>query len=55
MLKDSASNQQEVTERLGYQVREAVEEIIRSLDRIDQDEKGNSSRVFPSPTCTKPP
>jgi hypothetical protein len=38
MLKESVSNQQEVTERLGYQVREAVEEIIRSLDRIDQDE-----------------
>ena len=39
MLKDSASHQQEVTVRLGYQVREAVEEIIRALDRIDQDEK----------------
>src|SRR5438270_11740390 len=39
MLKESASNQQEVTERLGYQVREAVEVIIRSLDRLDQDER----------------
>ena len=39
MLKDSATHQQEVTDRLGYQVREAVEEIIRALDRIDQDEK----------------
>ena len=39
MLKESASNQQEVTDRLGYQVREAVEEIVRSLDRLDQDEK----------------
>jgi hypothetical protein len=38
MLKDSAANQQEVTDRLGYQVREAVEQIIRALDRIDQDE-----------------
>ena len=38
MLAESASNQQEVTIRLGYQVREAVEEIIRCLDRIDQDE-----------------
>src|SRR4029079_1814602 len=38
MLAESASNQQEVTNRLGYQVREAVEEIIRTLDRIDQDE-----------------
>src|SRR5207244_8725395 len=40
MLKESASNQQEVTDRLGYQVREAVEVIIRSLDRIDRDEQG---------------
>src|SRR5208337_3110513 len=38
MLAESASNQQEVTDRLGYQVREAVEEIIRCLDRFDQDE-----------------
>src|SRR4051812_15940992 len=38
MLKESASNQQEVTDRLGYQVREAVEEIVRSLDRLDQGE-----------------
>ena len=39
MLRDSASNQQEVTDRLGYQVREAVEVIIRTIDKIDQDEK----------------
>src|SRR5271166_2264842 len=38
ILKESASNQQDVTIRLGYQVREAVEETIRCLDRIDQDE-----------------
>ena len=38
MLAESARHQQEVTDRLGYQVREAVEEIIRALDRIDQDE-----------------
>jgi hypothetical protein len=38
MLAESAKNQQEVTDRLGYQVREAVEEIIRSLDRLDQIE-----------------
>ena len=40
MLRDSASNQQEVTNRLGYQVREAVEEIVRALDRVDQDAHG---------------
>ena len=49
MLKESASNQQEVTDRLGYQVREAVEEIIRSLDRIDQDEKGQLLAGIPEP------
>ena len=55
MLKDSASHQQEVTDRLGYQVREAVEEIIRSLDRIDQDEKRQLLRACPSPNSTGPP
>ena len=33
----SASNQQEVTDQLGYQVRRAVEVLIHSLDRADQD------------------
>ena len=37
MLKESASNQQEVTDQLGYQVRRAVEVLIQSLDRADQD------------------
>jgi hypothetical protein len=37
MLKESASNQQEVTDQLGYQVRKAVEVLIQSLDRADQD------------------
>ncbi len=37
MLAESASNQQEVTERLGYQVLKAVEVLIQSLDRADQD------------------
>ncbi len=37
LLKKSASNQQEVTEQLGYQVRRAVEVLIHSLDRADQD------------------
>ena len=49
MLKESASNQQEVTDRLGYQVREAVEEIIRALDRIDQDEKRQLLAGVPEP------
>ena len=37
LLTKSASNQQEVTNQLGYQVRQAVEVLIHSLDRADQD------------------
>ncbi len=37
MLAESARNQQEVTDQLGYQVRSAVEVLIQSLDRADQD------------------
>jgi len=37
LLTKSASNQQEVTDQLGYQVRRAVEVLIYSLDRADQD------------------
>ena len=37
LLAQSANSQQEVTEQLGYQVRKAVEVLVQSLDRIDQD------------------
>ncbi|HVA46615.1 MAG TPA: hypothetical protein VNH11_09600 [Pirellulales bacterium] len=37
MLRESAANQQEVTDQLGFQVRKAVEVLIQSLDRADQD------------------
>src|SRR6266496_5942035 len=37
ILAASASNQQEVTDQLGYQVRRAVEMLVQSLDRIDKD------------------
>ncbi|MCG3145312.1 MAG: hypothetical protein HONDAALG_02901 [Gammaproteobacteria bacterium] len=37
MLRESAKHQQEVTDQLGYQVRRAVEVLIQSLDRADQD------------------
>ncbi len=37
LLAESATNQQEVTDQLGYQVRRAVEVLIRTLDRADQD------------------
>lgn len=38
LLAQSADDQQEVTEQLGYQVRKAVEVLIQALDRIDQDQ-----------------
>ena len=34
----SAQNQQDVTERLGYQVRQAVEVLVQAFDRLDQDQ-----------------
>lgn len=37
LLAESAANQQEVTDQLGYQVRRAVEVLIQSLDQADQD------------------
>src|SRR5262245_32055212 len=37
LLARSAANQQEVTDQLGYQVRKAVEVLIHSLERADQD------------------
>ncbi|NWJ96037.1 MAG: hypothetical protein HXX20_09660, partial [Chloroflexi bacterium] len=39
MLKDSASQQQEVTDQLGLQVRRAVEVLVQSLDKIDKDQQ----------------
>ena len=37
LLKASAEDQQEVTDQLGYQVREAVEVLVQSFDALDQD------------------
>ncbi len=37
LLAESAQNQQEVTDQLGYQVRRAVEVLVSALDRADQD------------------
>lgn len=42
LLKESASDQQEVTDQLGFQVREAVEVLVQSFDAIDKD----SNRVL---------
>lgn len=37
LLDRSADDQQEVTDQLGYQVRKAVEVLIQSLDKADED------------------
>lgn len=37
MLAESVNQQQEVTDQLGYQVRRAVEVLMRSIDHADQD------------------
>lgn len=37
MLAESAQNQQDVTDQLGYQVRKAVEVLVQAIDRIDSD------------------
>ena len=37
LLTESAVNQQEVTDQLGYQVRQAVEVLVESIDKADQD------------------
>lgn len=37
LLAESATDQQEVTDQLGYQVRRAVEVLIQAIDRADQD------------------
>ena len=37
MLQESANDQQEVTDQLGYQVREAVEVLVRSVDALDRE------------------
>lgn len=42
LLKESASDQQEVTDQLGYQVREAVEVLVQSFDALDKE----SNRVL---------
>ncbi len=40
MLDQSADDAQEVTDQLGMQVRQAVEILVRALDRCDQDTRG---------------
>ena len=37
LLKESAQDQQEVTDQLGYQVRQAVQVLVQAFDTLDQD------------------
>src|SRR5208283_422401 len=39
LLAESAKDQQEVTDQLGKQVRQAVEVLVQAFDRIDTDSK----------------
>jgi hypothetical protein len=40
LLAQSAQDQQEVTDQLGYQVRQAVEVLVQSIDRANRDNGG---------------
>lgn len=40
LLADSANEQQEITDQLGRQVREALAILVRAIDRADQDRGG---------------
>ncbi|MCU0549310.1 MAG: hypothetical protein MUC48_08180 [Leptolyngbya sp. Prado105] len=40
LLADSLTDQQEVTDQLGYQVRRAVEMLVSAIARLDQDQNG---------------
>ena len=40
LLAQSAQDQQEVTDQLGYQVRQAVEVLVQTLDRANRDSGG---------------
>lgn len=46
LLKESAQNQQDVTDKLGLQVREAVELLVQAIDRIDKDRGRELLRGF---------
>ena len=41
LLADSANDQQEVTDQLGYQVRRAIEVLVESIDHANQDRHGS--------------
>ena len=40
LFAESAANQKEVTDQLGFQVRKAVEVLIQAMDRVDRNQGG---------------
>jgi hypothetical protein len=50
LLVASLTDQQEVTEQLGYQVRQAVEVLVQALDRIDRDRHRSLLQGISEPT-----
>ncbi|HET6328206.1 MAG TPA: hypothetical protein VFG04_26220 [Planctomycetaceae bacterium] len=48
MLRTSTSDQQAISDRLSLQVQQAVEVLIRSLDRADQDSRRALLKVVPA-------
>ncbi len=55
LLKESAQDQQEVTDQLGYQVREAVEVLVQAFDTFDQDSNRTLLKgLYPKLSSMKP-
>jgi hypothetical protein len=50
LLKESAQDQQEVTDQLGYQVREAVEVLVQSFDALDRESNRSLLKGVPENT-----
>ena len=40
LLAQSADDQEEITDQLGYQVRRSVEVLVQSMDKADRDHSG---------------
>ena len=49
LLAQSAQDQQEVTDQLGYQVRRAVEVLVSSIDKANRDHGGTLLKGVPEP------
>uniref|UniRef100_B8HYW6 site-specific DNA-methyltransferase (adenine-specific) n=1 Tax=Cyanothece sp. (strain PCC 7425 / ATCC 29141) TaxID=395961 RepID=B8HYW6_CYAP4 len=47
LLTQSLTDQQDVTDQLGYQVRRAVEVLVQAIGRLDQDQNGTLLKDIP--------